>query len=82
LSCKYVSYKNIKKFTADLKLIYGALNEEAAMEKLIKLKEKWESQYLSSVKLWESNRNILSIFFAYPVKIRKVIYTTNISDTS
>ena len=29
-SCKYVSYKHIKEFTADLKLVYGALNEETA----------------------------------------------------
>lgn len=39
-STKYVSYKHIKEFTADLKLVYGALNEEAGLEKLIDLKEK------------------------------------------
>ena len=79
LSCyKYVSYKHIKEFTADLKLVYGALNEEAAMEKLLEFKEKWESQYPSAVKSWEDNWDILSTFFAYPVEIRKIIYTTNI----
>lgn len=77
-SCKYVSYKHIKEFTADLKLIYGALNEEAAMEKLLDFKEKWESQYPSAVKSWEDNWDILSTFFAYPAEIRKIIYTTNI----
>ena len=30
-SSKYVSYKHIKEFMADLKLVYGALNEEAAL---------------------------------------------------
>ena len=77
-SCKYVSYKHIKEFTADLKLVYGALNEETALEKLLEFKEKWKSQYPSAVKSWEDNWDILSTFFAYPVEIRKIIYTTNI----
>ena len=77
-SCKYVSYKHIKEFTADLKLVYGALNEETALEKLLEFKEKWQNQYPSAVKSWEDNWDILSTFFAYPVEIRKIIYTTNI----
>lgn len=77
-SSKYVSYKHIKEFMADLKLVYGALNEEAALEKLLDFKEKWQTQYPSAVKSWEDNWDILSTFFAYPVEIRKIIYTTNI----
>ena len=34
--------------------------------------------YPSAVKSWEDNWDILSTFFAYPVEIRKIIYTTNI----
>ena len=67
-SCRYVSYKHIKEFTADLKLVYRALNEEAAMDKLIDFKEKWQKQYPSAVKSWEDNWDILSTFFAYPVE--------------
>ena len=74
---KYVSYKHIKEFVADLKLVYGAVNEEAALEKLMDFKEKWQKEYPSAVK-WEDNWDILSTFFAYPVEIRKIIYTTNI----
>lgn len=77
-SSKYVSYKHIKEFMSDLKLVYGALNEEAALEKLLEFKEKWQTQYPSAVKSWEDNWDILSTFFAYPVEIRKIIYTTNI----
>ena len=54
-SSKYVSYKHIKEFMADLKLVYGALNEEAAMEKLMGFKEKWNREYPASVKSWEEN---------------------------
>lgn len=77
-SSKYVSYKHIKEFIADLKMVYGALNEEAAFEKLLDFKEKWQGTYPSAVKSWEENWDILSTFFAYPVEIRKIIYTTNI----
>lgn len=80
-SAKYVSYRHIKEFTADLKLVYGALNEEAGLEKLLDFKEKWQGTYPSAVKSWEDNWDILSTFFAYPVEIRKIIYTTNIIES-
>lgn len=75
---RFVSYKHIKEFTGDLKLVYGALNEENALENLMNFKEKWGDLYPTSVKSWEDNWDILSTFFAYPVEIRKIIYTTNI----
>ena len=40
--------------------------------------EKWGKQYLSCVKSRKENWDILSIFFAYPQEIRKIIYTSNI----
>lgn len=77
-SSKYVSYKHIKEFIADLKMVYGALNEEAAYGKLLEFKEKWQATYPSAIRSWEENWDILSTFFAYPVEIRRIIYTTNI----
>ena len=77
-STKYVSYKHIKEFVADLKKIYTSINEEAALERLIEFKDKWGKDYPSAVKSWEENWDILATFFAYPPEIRKIIYTTNI----
>lgn len=77
-STKYVSYKHIKEFVADLKRIYTSINEETAMERLIEFKDKWGKEYPSSVRSWEENWDILATFFAYPPEIRKIIYTTNI----
>jgi len=77
-SSKYVSYAHIKEFMTDLKKIYTALTEEAAFDKLDEFKEKWQKNYPSAIKSWEENWDILSTFFAYPVEIRKIIYTTNI----
>ncbi|TYS45845.1 transposase, partial [Bacillus infantis] len=77
-STKYVSYKHLKEFVADLKLIYTSINEETARERLMEFKEKWGKEYPSSVRSWEENWDILAAFFAYPPEIRKIIYTTNI----
>ncbi|MEC1773579.1 IS256 family transposase [Schinkia azotoformans] len=77
-STKYVSYKHIKEFVADLKLIYTSINEEMAVERLIEFKEKWDKDYPSAVKSWEENGDILSTFYVYPPEIRRIIYTTNI----
>ena len=75
---RYVSYKDIKKLMADLKLVYQAVTEEEGMNALIQFKEKWVKSYPSCVKSWEDNWDILSTFFAYPPEIRRIIYTTNI----
>ena len=77
-STKFVSYKDIKKLMADLKTVYQAINEEEALNNLMKFKETWGKTYPSCVKSWEENWDILSTFFAYPAEVRKIIYTTNI----
>ena len=77
-STKYVSYKDIKVLMADLKQVYQAINEDEAMNALVRFKEKWEKTYPSCVRSWEENWDILSTFFAYPAEVRRIIYTTNI----
>lgn len=77
-STKYVSYKHLKEFVADLKQIYTSINEETALERLYEFRDKWGKDYPTAVKSWEENWDILATFFAYPPEIRKIIYTTNI----
>lgn len=77
-STKFVSYKDIKKLMADLKTVYQAINEDEALNNLMKFKETWGKTYPSCVKSWEENWDILSTFFAYPAEVRRIIYTTNI----
>ena len=76
-STKYVSYKHRKEFCADLKLVYKAPTEDAALMEFEKFKEKWNSQYSISIKSWENNWEELATFFKYPEEIRRMIYTTN-----
>ena len=76
-SCRYVSYKDIKQFTADLKPVYKAPTEEIALAALDEFEEKWGKKYPLGVKSWRVNWNELSTMFKYPPEIRKLIYTTN-----
>lgn len=76
-SMKYIPYKDKKAFAKDLKAVYGAVNEDAALENLMDAKEKWEGKYPNAIKSWEDNWDNLVTFFMFPDYIRKIMYTTN-----
>jgi putative transposase len=76
-STKFISYKDIKSFVADLKKIYKAATEEAAISALEDLEEKWTKKYPLSVRSWKNNWGELSAYFKYPEELRRIIYTTN-----
>lgn len=76
-SFKFVSWKDRKAVAQDLKPIYKAATEEEAQEQLTAFALKWDAKYPSISKIWRDNWEHITPFFAYPVEIRKVIYTTN-----
>ena len=76
-SLKYVSWKDYKALTADLKAIYKAPTEDAAMLELERFAEKWDGQYPQISKSWYNHWPNLITLFEYPPDIRRVIYTTN-----
>lgn len=76
-SMKYIPYKDKKAFVADLKTVYGAVNEDEALENLLSVKEKWGHKYPNAIKSWEDNWDNLITFLAFPDYIRKIMYTTN-----
>ena len=75
-SLKYVPSKDYKKFTANLKLIYGASNLKSALHEFEKFKNNW-SKYPGAVDVWERNFKHVEQLFNYPSDIRKIMYTTN-----
>lgn len=79
-STRFVSYKDIKSFTTDLKKIYKAATEEQAVSALDDLDEKWSKKYPMSVKSWKNNWGELSTYFKYPEELRRIIYTTNTAE--
>lgn len=80
-STKFVSYKDLKKFTADLKPVYHAVSEEEGLRALDIFEEKWGGKYPLAIKSWRNNWTEISTFFRYPEEIRKLIYTTNIIES-
>jgi transposase-like protein len=77
-ACKYVVWKDRKQFTADMKHIYSAPNKQAAEHALNDFAEKWETKYSYAIKSWRGNWDELTVFFDFPIEIRKIIYTTNL----
>ena len=73
----YVSYKDLKKLMADLKMVYAAPDEAAALQELESFGEKWNSKYSKIYKSWSERWATLSTYFKYPNEVRKLIYTTN-----
>ncbi|MUG69039.1 MULTISPECIES: IS256 family transposase [Paenibacillus] len=80
-STRYVSYKDLKKVTADLKPIYKAATEEGALLELDRFEEVWGAKYPLIIRSWRSNWGELATFFKYPPEIRKLIYTTNMIES-
>ena len=77
-ACRYVVWKDKKAFTADMKEIYNAPNQEAAKMALEDFAEKWNDKYSYAIKSWRDNWEELTVFFEFPLEIRKIIYTTNL----
>ena len=72
-----VSYKDIKALMADLKRVYGAVDEETALYELAQFSAKWDSKYPKISQSWQTHWPELSTYFKYPQSVRTLIYTTN-----
>ena len=76
-SSKYVSYKDLKALMTDLKAVYAAVDEQAALDALDVFGEHWDKKYPKISKSWRDNWANLSTYFKYPQEVRRLIYTTN-----
>ena len=76
-STKCISYKDLKPLMADLKLVYAAPDESAAMGYLEEFTDKWDAKYPKLSKSWKEHWPNLSKYFKYPEDVRLIIYTTN-----
>lgn len=77
-ACRYVVWKDKKAFTTDMKEIYNAPNKQSAEHALNDFASKWDSKYSYAIKSWRDNWEDLTVFFEFPLEIRKIIYTTNL----
>jgi transposase-like protein len=78
---RYVSWKDKKELSRDLKGVYGASTLEGASSAMEGFEQKWEGKYPHVVKSWRANWEKLMTYFRYPVEIRKLMYTTNLIES-
>jgi putative transposase len=76
-SLRYVGWKDRKAVAAELKPIYTADTEEAALAALGQFEAKWGKRFPMIVQSWRTNWERVIPFLAFPRDIRRVIYTTN-----
>ena len=76
-SLKYVSWKDYKAVTSDLKSIYQSLTEDQALAELDHFGQTWNGTYPQIAKSWTMHWPNVRTLFEYPPEIRKAIYTTN-----
>jgi putative transposase len=76
-SLKYVTWKDYKAVTADLKQIYQSATEEEALLALDRFSDRWDDKYPQISRSWRAHWHNLNTLFSYPDEIRKAIYTTN-----
>ena len=75
-SIKYVPSKDYKKFTSDLKKVYGATNLKACNVAFDSFCTEW-AKYPGAVDVWKRNFKYVEQLFDYGSEVRKVMYTTN-----
>ena len=76
-SLNYVGWKERREVATDLKTIYTSATDTEAEQRLKEFSVKWDGRYPMIYKSWRSNWDRVIPFFAHPMEIRRVIYTTN-----
>jgi len=76
-SLAFVPWKERKAVATSLRAIYTAENEATASVRLDEFEAAWGTKYPMIVRSWRANWSQLTGFLAFPLEVRKLIYTTN-----
>jgi putative transposase len=76
-SFHYASKKDWSAIARDLKPVYTAVSEQAALEAFLAFTETWEQRYPAIIKLWENAWAEFVPFLRFDKEIRTVVCTTN-----
>ena len=76
-SFKYASKADWPAIARDLKPVYTAINEQAALDAFAEFSSKWERKYPAIVRLWTNAWAEFTPFLAFDIEIRKIVCTTN-----
>ncbi|GAA2716573.1 IS256 family transposase [Actinoplanes palleronii] len=76
-SFKYASRKDWAAIARDLKPVYTAATEQAALDRFAEFATTWEKKYPAIIRLWTSAWAEMVPFLAFHPEIRTIICTTN-----
>jgi transposase-like protein len=76
-SFKYASKRDWAEVAKDLKPVYTAPSEAAALDALTEFSAKWEKRYPAIIRLWENAWAEFVPFLRFDNEIRTIICTTN-----
>jgi transposase-like protein len=76
-SFRYASRRDWPAIARDLRPIYTAATEAAALDRFAEFSGRWEAKYPAIVKLWENAWSEFVPFLSFDSEIRAIIYTTN-----
>lgn len=80
-SSRYCSWKDRRQVLGALKPIYTAPTVAAAEAAMDHFEQHWGERYPGIVKLWRDAWERFVPFLAYPVAIRRIVYTTNMIES-
>jgi putative transposase len=76
-SFRYASKKDWPGIARDLKPVYTAPTEAAALDRFIEFSDAWEDRYPAIVRLWNNAWSKFTPFLNFDPQIRTIICTTN-----
>jgi putative transposase len=76
-SFRYASKRDWSALASDLKPVYTAPSEQAALEAFLAFTEKWQQRYPAIIRLWEHAWAEFVPFLRFDKEIRTVVCTTN-----
>jgi putative transposase len=76
-SLKFASKKHWPAITKQLRAIYTAPTVEAADVLFANFADNWRDLYPAMIQSWENTWDEFVPFLAFPVELRKIVYTTN-----
>jgi putative transposase len=76
-SVRFVGWAQRKALCRDLRRVYGAPTEAAALVAFGELEATWGKSHPAVLSCWRNNWERVRPFFAFPIEVRRILYTTN-----
>ena len=76
-STRFITWAQRKALCRDLRGVYGADTEDAALAALTEIEATWSKSNPMAITPWRTNWERVRPFFAFPLEVRRILYTTN-----